>query len=379
MKDITKKKHKIKIVIISNIPAPYRVAFFEYIAKHLQQYEITILYSARQQQNREWSIEGEKLQNSVFLKSKTIRIKRRYDDKYIQIPYNLTTELNKIVPDIVVVSEYNPVSIRAMHWCKTHHKKYISWTDGTLYAERNINFLQRLSRKFIIQKADAYLASSSKSREAQIAYGANEKKCFISSLTVDIDQYLIEGKNREGKRLLLVGSLIQRKGIDLLLKALVHVEQAYELHIVGEGPEREALKMQIEALQLGNKVIFHGFQQGDALRDIYAESDIFILPTREDCFGLVILEAMCAGLPVISSKYADGAYDLVVEGETGHIIDPNQAEQFAAVISQLLGDKQRMKTMGIAGKKHAEAFHFEKVIQGFAEAVDYVNQNDIIK
>lgn len=365
---------KYKIVIISNIPAPYRVAFFEYVTEHLQQYEITILYSARQQQNREWSIEREKLQNSVFLKSKTIRIKRRYDDKYIQIPYNLTTELNRLAPDIVVASEYNPVSIRTMQWCKKHHRKYISWTDGTLYAERNIIFLQRLFRKYIIQKADACLASSSKSREAQMAYGANQKKCFISSLTVDIDQYLIEGKNREGKRLLLVGSLIQRKGIDLLLKALVHVEQVYELHIVGEGPEREALKTQIDALQLGKKVRFHGFQQGDTLREIYAESDIFILPTREDCFGLVILEAMCAGLPVISSKYADGAYDLVIEGETGYIIDPNQSEQFAAVISQLLGDKERMKTMGIAGKKHAEAFRFEKVIQGFAEAIEYTSQ-----
>lgn len=365
------EKQNRNIVIISNIPAPYRVAFFEYLGEYLLQYSFTIIYGARQQQNREWSIEQEKLHNSIFLKSKVIRLKRRYDDKYIQIPYHLANELDRIVPDIVIGAEYNPVSIKALQWCRRHHKKYISWTDGTLYSERNINLLQKLSRRYIIQKADAYLASSSKAREAQLAYGANEKKCFISSLTVDIDQYLIDGQKREGKELLFVGNLIQRKGIDLLLNALPYVAEEYKLHIVGEGPEREALKAQMIALRLEDKVIFHGFLQGDALKELYAESDIFILPTREDCFGLVILEAMCAGLPVISSKYADGAYDLIIEGETGYIVDPNQATQFGTVITKLLQDKQRMKAMGMAGKQQAEEFRFEKTAKGFAAVIDY--------
>lgn len=73
---------------------------------------------------------------------------------------------------------------------------------------------------------------------------------------------------------------------------------------------------------------FLGYQEGEPLQKLYRTADAFVLPTREDCFGLVLLEAMCASLPIISSKYADGARDLVSDGENGYIIDPEDVDGF---------------------------------------------------
>ncbi|MFQ8877530.1 MAG: glycosyltransferase [Roseburia hominis] len=111
---------------------------------------------------------------------------------------------------------------------------------------------------------------------------------------------------------------------------------------------------------------------GEPLRELYHNADVFILPTREDCFGLVILEAMCASLPVISSKYADGAFDLVAEGENGYIVDPEDTHAFAEKIDQIFADENRLKEMGTRSYERAHAFAFEEVAKGCIDALCYV-------
>lgn len=364
---------KKKVVIISNCPAPYRVAFFLYLMNaYAEQYFFEIIYSAHSQANRRWSIDEKELKNTRFLKSKVLRIRRRYDDKYIHIPYNVYHELNVSMPDVIVCSEYSPTSILAMKWSGKHKKKFVSWTDGTLFSERNINLFQKLSRKYIIKNANAYIGSSTKSHEAQVAYGADEKKCFISSLTVDIERYLIESQNRIGTKLLFVGNLIQRKGLDLLFHALTFVDVEYQLTIVGMGDEKPVLEKQADNLLIKDKVCFAGELFGEELKSQYAQNDIFILPTREDCFGLVILEAMCAQMPIIASKYADGSYDLIRQDENGCIIDPYDAKAFGRCIQTLLSDKSKQLKMGQKSREYVEEYRFEKVAGGFVDAIESV-------
>ena len=117
--------------------------------------------------------------SKIFLKSKTIKIKKKFDTKYIHIPWGVTEVLDEISPDVVIGSEYNPTVIQSLIYCKRNKIPFISWTDGTLYSERNINLLQKVLRKVIVGSASAYIASSTKSREAQLAYGATKEKCFI--------------------------------------------------------------------------------------------------------------------------------------------------------------------------------------------------------
>lgn len=364
----------IKAVFITNIPSPYRVDFFAYLQKNYPQYEFHIIFSGAGMENRKWSVELAGLSNYYFLKSKTIIIRKRFDDRYVFLPVGVEKQLKAIRPDIVFAMEYNPTILRAVHWCRRKKIPFISWTDGTLNSEKNIGKVQRLSRSYIVKRAAAFVASSTASKKAQIAYGADEKKCFISYLTVDIQKYLREKTDYSGKQLLYVGSLIQRKGLDLLLPALAKTGEDIRLVIVGEGQEKELLEKQAAELGISRRIEFKGYLEGEPLRELYGSSDVFILPTREDCFGLVILEAMCASLPVISSKYADGAFDLIEEGENGCIVDPEDTDAFADAISEMFADEDRLAAMGQRSYEKAHAFAFSEVAKGAIDALRFVMQ-----
>lgn len=362
-----------RAVFITNIPSPYRVDFFSYMQKNVPEYEFHIIFSGAGMENRKWSVELAGLSNYRFLKSRTIIIRRRFDDRYVFLPLGVEAALKEIRPDFVFAMEYNPTILRAVHWCRKKHVPFISWTDGTLHSERAIGKVQRLSRRYIIKRAAAFIASSTASRAAQIAYGADPAKCFISYLTVDIRKYLAKKDSYEARQLIYVGSLIQRKGLDLLLPALAKTADDIRLVIVGEGQELPLLKEQARKLRIAERISFKGFVEGEGLRSLYRDSDVFILPTREDCYGLVILEAMCASLPVISSKYADGARDLVVDGENGYIVDPEDTEAFARVIDRIFSEG-RLAQMGNNSYEKAQSFSFSRVAEGCIAALRYVER-----
>lgn len=359
------------LLIITNIPSPYRVDFFHYLQQHETDWEIHILFQAGNDSSfRQWNGGEEKLTNVHFLKSKVMR-STGFDITEKFISTGTAGMIGSIAPDVVVASEYNAAAISAKHWCSRHKIPYISWTDGTRYSERNIHLYQKLCRKYIIRNSSAYIASSTKSKENQIYLGAPAEKIYISSLTVDIDQYAGCGQHYDPDGpMLYVGSLVKRKGIDLMLAALEMLkDKKLKINIVGEGPEKENLQAQAAASGIADRVYFSGFRSGKELTEIYESSSLFILPTREDCFGLVTLEAMCCGLPVISSKYADGAYDLIETGKNGAIADPYNTEQFAAAIKKIMSDRALKCSMSEASREMSGKFRFEETEKGFMEAV----------
>lgn len=358
------------VAIITNIPAPYRVDFFDYLQKNYTQYQFTIIYSSKNEDNRKWEIDQNKMCNSIFLESKTIKIKKRFDNYYLHIPMGVSKVLNKVKPDVVVGSEYNPTIIQALFYCKRKRIPFVSWTDGTLFSERNRNFVQKFLRRFVVSSADSYIGSSTKSKEAQIYYGADESKCHISYLAVDVEKYIQKPQALGAGKILCVGSLIERKGVDLLLDALAKVKCNYSLYLAGEGAEKENLQKKTVNLNISDKVHFLGQLNREALLEHYADSDLFVFPTREDCFALVILEAICSRLPVICSKYADGAYDLIEEGKNGYIIDPYDVHGFANYIEELLCDKSICEKMREQSDKIIDKFRFANISKGYIAAIE---------
>ncbi|MGN0161893.1 MAG: glycosyltransferase family 4 protein [Lachnospiraceae bacterium] len=366
-----------KVVIITNIPSPYRVDFFYYLQQNIKKYEFHIVYSSVRNTSRQWHADESRIMNSTYLKSWNIKIKKRYDEHDIYIPHGVGKVLDELKPDVVVAMEYNPTILMAMHWCRKHKIPYISWTDGTLNSEKNISKIQRLCRKYIITRASAFIGSSTASKETQIAYGAAPERCFISFLTVDLQKYIRPKTEYANCQLVTVGGLILRKGIDLLLNALAKTDDSITLLVVGDGGEKERLIKQAEELGISHRVFFKGFLEGEALYRCYSESAAFVLPTREDCFGLVTLEAMCAGLPIISSRYADGARDLVEDQVTGVIVDPYDEQDFADKINELMQDPKRLRKMGEKGFARIQKFSYENVTKGYVDAIDYVLRGNV--
>lgn len=362
-----------KIVIVTNIPSPYRIDLFYYMQTYLKEYEIHIIYASQNVENRQWLIKEEKMLNSYILKSKIIKVKDDMDTRHIQLPSNLMGILNELNPDVIIAWEYNPSALQSLIWAKLHGKKFIHLTDGTLNSEKNISKIQRFTRKIITRNADSCIASSTKAKEKLLTWGVKEEAIFISLLTVDITQYIkmkkIFGKNK----LLYVGSMIKRKGLDLLIDALPYIDTEYELRIVGNGSKEEidALSKQAKKLGVAEHISWCGFKTGNDLAREYNEATLFVLPTREDCFGLVLLEALCTSTPIVTSKYADGSYDIIKEGVNGFIVDPYNSKEMAEAINCLLQNQNMQEKFSDACQEQIADFTFEEVSKGYIKAIEY--------
>lgn len=358
-----------KVLLITNIASPYRVDFFDYLQRTYPEYGFHILYTSDKQEGREWDTQKEKIHASVFLPSRALRLGKKGWERTIYFPANPKKTISKIAPDVVVAMEYNPAALAAFSWCKRRGVPFVHWTDGTLVNERNLNPVQKWARKRIVKGADGFIASSSAAKHKLEVYGAR-KPVHISSLTVDIQKYLTKKQTSEGKTLLTVGGLIERKGVDLLIESMTYLPSGYRLWVVGNGPERENLERL--AKEKGVDVTFFGFLQGEALRETYARADAFVLATREDCFGLVLLEAMCASLPIVCSSYADGGYDLI-DGN-GKIADPFDSAAFANAIEETVKENTQENLLGKRSYERAQLFSFERVAVPFVQAIEEVKR-----
>jgi glycosyltransferase involved in cell wall biosynthesis len=139
------------------------------------------------------------------------------------------------------------------------------------------------------------------------------------------------------------------KGIDVLLEACARLRRPLRLEIFGEGSRRASLESR--AAVLGLDVHFHGFV--DDLKQRLEDVDLFLLPSRAENFPIAILEAMASGLPVVSTRVG-GVPELVTDGETGLLVEPDDPAALAAAIDRLAGDAELRRTFGERGAGRAK-------------------------
>ncbi len=175
-------------------------------------------------------------------------------------------------------------------------------------------------------------------------------------------------------RLICVSRLIERKGIQHLLRALKVMQYPVHLSIVGEGNYQQQLIELAAEYEVADKVTFHGYCPRERLVDLYSASDIFVLPTMAESFGLVFIEAMACGVPIIGTRVG-GVPDIVQE-ENGILVEPDDYLAVRRAIDELAGDPQRRAAMGEACRRRViEHYSWmtvaEKYEQCYANAAGY--------
>ena len=169
-------------------------------------------------------------------------------------------------------------------------------------------------------------------------------------------------------RVLFVGRLVARKGVDRLLAALAEIrETPWRLEIVGFGPERGPLEARAEALGIAERVVFLGRVSSEELVAAYRRAACFVLPAtldeREDTEGLgvVLLEAMSYGVPVVATRRG-GIVDIVEDGRTGILVEDDPAT-VARALAALLADPARRRALGEAGRARVrERFGWDRIV-----------------
>lgn len=169
------------------------------------------------------------------------------------------------------------------------------------------------------------------------------------------------------KRILMTGRLLPRKGFHTVLLALQGMDACFEVHIAGDGPDRE--RMEATARTLSMPVRFHGWlEHGDPrLQELYESSMIFCLPSSRENASISLLEAMLAGMAVVTSNVT-GCPETV--GDTGRVVSPDDVEGLRTVLSELMGSPEKCEAMGQRARARVlDEFDWEKIADGYLNLI----------
>ncbi len=170
-------------------------------------------------------------------------------------------------------------------------------------------------------------------------------------------------------RILFAGRLREQKNLGLLLDELARLRRegvgGFRLDVAGDGPLAAALRGRAERLDLGDRVVWHGWVGKPELVALYRSADCFVNPSLYEGLPNTVLEAMACGLPVVASRVA-GNDALVVDGETGLLFDLGEPRQLGAALTSLFGDRAAARRMGAAGRARAvERFSWSSTAAAF--------------
>ncbi len=232
----------------------------------------------------------------------------------------------------------------------------------------------------VVLRSDLVLCSTRKHAET-ISWetGLSSKKIEIVPLGIPLSDLKNEQRGNGDLKVLFVGRLEKRKGVQVLLKAIPHVLDAVPeavFDIVGRdtfvnsdfvsfhGNQKESFKARlIEGLpeKYRAKVRFLGHVTDQALAEYYRACDVFVAPSLYESFGLIYIEAMGHGKPVIGCGVG-GVPEVVKDGETGLLVPPEDPQRLACGIIQLLKDPEMRREMGQKARKHAESCFTRKLM-----------------
>mgnify|MGYP006121748301 CR=1 FL=1 len=315
----------------------------------------------------EFRIGGKKLENQTFANQGGLRIPLRP---------GLFKQVKKTKPDIVLSDGFFQWSYAALLLNAFYKIPHIMCYERTLHTERNVTRTRFLARKIASNFISGICCNGIETKTYLEKFGFPKEKLFIGNMAADVDGLKIalanvdenkiksirEKYNISGLVFLYVGQLIERKGVLEMLESWNTFSQNktdINLLLLGDGDQLEEVNRYVEKNKM-NSVKVLGRVEYSEVSTIYALSDIFIIPTLEDNWSLVVPEAMSCGLPILSSKY-NGCWPELVKPENGWIFDPLDSKNFIETLEVAVKNKNNWKQMGASSAKIVSDFSPEKI------------------
>lgn len=282
----------------------------------------------------------------------------------------LKRKIKEIDPDIVhAQGTFTPYSTTAALVCKEY--PILLSVRGIFIKElkywRGLQFIfsttiEKTNEKYVLSKIPNIIVTSPHSKD--VIRNITNSNIYVVPNGVDFEkiQKIRAEDILKHPAILFVGGLGKVKGIDVLLNAVPIIQkeiQNLHVYIAGSGAEEGKLKKLVKALNIEENVKFLGFISGEEKYAYYKSADIYVQPSRYETFGVVLLEAMACGKPVIASRV--GGIPFVVEdGKTGLLFESENIEELAEKVILLLRDEELRVKMGEAGRERAREFTWER-------------------
>ena len=364
-----------KVLFLTNIPAPYRVDFFNELGKKC---DLTVLFERSNASNRE-----KKWQENKALNYKAIFMKGINVGNEGALCIDVLKYLNKSYDYIIIGGYSTPTGILAINFLKLRRIPFFLNADGGTIKEENK--LMYMFKKSLISSAKYWLSTSNETNKYFLHYGAQEDKIYQYPFTsLKQSDILLNPVSKEEKTklksflgikeeivILSVGQIIPRKGFDVLMNAMANLPTNYGLYIIGGKPTDDLINLN-EKLNLKN-IHFIDFKTKKEVSQYYKCADIFTLATREDIWGLVINEAMAKGLPVITTNKCVAGLELIQDNINGFITSVENSEELGEKIKVILEHPDLMDKMKYNNLEKISQYTIEKMVERHLEIFNKIN------
>lgn len=355
---------KNKVLFTTNIPSPYRVKFFNELGKYC---DLTVLFEKGESSERDETWEDYHFENfkGIILSGKSVDVDKAFSPGILKYIHKRKYDF------IIIANTITPTGILAIFYMKIFHVKYYLEGDGAIVKTEP--YLKKMFKTCLMRKAKGYFSTSKSLDIYYKKYGANEEKIFrypfSSVLEINVKKEILTKEEKievrrkigiqEENVVLCVGQFIYRKGFDVILREWNKIDSQAGLYIVGGEACEDYIEI-VKAKQLRN-VHFVTFKGEKELQRFYDAADVFVLPTREDIWGLVVNEAMANGLPVITTDRCVSGMEMVEDGSNGYIVPVEDGISLIERIDRILQDVTLKEIMSRNALETAREYTIENM------------------
>lgn len=291
--------------------------------------------------------------------------------------HQLLSVLDRESPDVVVIPGYDSrVALAALGWCRKNRRGAVLMSDSQQRDFHRSYWKESLKILLVSQYDAAFVAG--KSQEAYMCFLQMPPDRIYTGCDVVDNSYWggwservrqnpgawREKLNLPEKYFLTVCRLVPKKNVAGLLRAYaLYTQQAsdpWHLVIAGDGSLRNELELLANNLGIKSSVHFMGYLSSEQAGPVYGLASCFVLASAySEQWGLVVNEAMAAGLPVLVSEICGCVDDLIINGVTGFAFDPNKFEQLSSLLLRMTNNKELIISMGEASKRHIKNYSLD--------------------
>lgn len=301
---------------------------------------------------------------------------------FILLLKKLFAVLSETNPDIIAIAGYADLSmLSAFLWSLWNRKPVILFSD-TKENDAPRSWWREKIKSFILQKYNAALVGGKPHKRYLLKLGMSSESIFEGCNVVGNDNFhpdQIQSLPAPHHKpyFLAVNRFIPLKNLHNLISSYAAYRQlaggiAWDLILCGDGEIRSQIERQISQLSLQDAVHLPGFLQQNELLPYFAHASCFVHPSFKETWGLVINEAMAAGLPILVSNRCGCFEDLVIEGVNGFGFDPENTSQLTNLMLKISSPECDREKMGKAALKHIQKFSPDYFAESLVKAVEYV-------
>jgi len=368
-----------RVVIVTNVPAPYRLDLFKRVHRRFSSF--TVIFDSEGEMGRHWDLRPSLPFEARYLKGLTLPV----GERRVRLHHGLIGEVRELRPSIVVAGGFSPgVALLGMY-CAKVGLPLILFNDGTILTDPTSG-PEFPYRRWLVKLARGCIAASTESRRYFLKLGVGSERIETVQLTRDLVGISLH-VTKEGARanararwnlgsrvICFIGQMVDRKRpsdvLDAYELAARRVDDLWLL-MVGEGEELARVQQMARERDL-RRVVFLGHLPWVDILDVLTASDAGVYPSISEPYGMVVIESLAAGVPVITTTRVGSAKDLIQHGVNGFLLEPLDVAGLAKAIETVFSDQVLARALSSAASRVVDRHDVEAEAERFVHAIEHL-------